>query len=93
MYYLSLCGYTIKSKIMYRITSWIDVISALLTFFIQVSLWKALLAGNQISGMTFEMMIPYVIITYFSSALTYINIAVVIENSIRDGSIDRKSVV
>ncbi len=87
MYYLSLCGYTIKSKIMYRITSWIDVISALLTFFIQVSLWKALLAGNQISGMTFEMMIPYVIITYFSSALTYINIAVVIENSIRDGSI------
>ena len=87
MYYIFLCGYTVKSKLMYRITSWIDVISALLTFFIQISLWRALLAGNFVKGFNFETMVPYVIIMYFSAALTYINIALVIENSIRDGSI------
>lgn len=90
MYYIYLCGYTIKSKLMYRITTWIDMLSALLTFFIQISLWKALLAENytnNASGLNFEVMVPYVIIVYFASTLTYINIAVVIENSIRDGSI------
>ncbi|MBD5524665.1 MAG: hypothetical protein HDR04_09635 [Lachnospiraceae bacterium] len=87
MYYLYLFGYTIKSKIMYRMTFLIDVISALLTCFIQTSLWQALLTGNYMSGLSFEVMVPYVIITYFSAALTHINIAVVIENSIRDGSI------
>lgn len=87
MYYLLLCGYTIKAKIMYRITTLVDVISALLAFFIQTSLWQALLAGNQMNGLSFETMVPYVIIVYFSSALTNINIASVIEDSIRDGSI------
>lgn len=87
MYYLYLCGYTIKSKIMYRVSTWIDIISALLIFFIQTSLWSALLTGNQTNELSFEAMVPYVIIMYFSSTLTYINIAVVIENSIRDGSI------
>ncbi|MBD5476333.1 MAG: hypothetical protein HDR17_10225 [Lachnospiraceae bacterium] len=87
MYYLYLFGYTIKSKIMYRVTFLIDVISALLTCFIQTSLWQALLSGNYVSGLSFEVMVPYVIITYFSAALTRINIATTIEDSIRDGSI------
>ena len=68
-------------------SSLVGVLSALLTFFIQTSLWRALLGENPKSGLDFELMVPYVIITYFASALTYINIAVVIENSIRDGSI------
>ena len=87
MYYLYLCGYTIKSTIMYRLSTFIDTISAVLTFFIQLTLWQALLEGNSAENMTFAYMIPYIIIMYFSTTFTNINIATTIENSMRDGSI------
>ena len=86
MYYVYLCGYTIKTAIMYRLSILIDMFSAVLTFFIQVTLWQALLKGDASGSTSFESMIPYIIIVYFTSTFTKINNSE-IARSIRDGSI------
>lgn len=87
MYYVYLCGYTIKTAMMYRLSVFIDMLSAVLAFFVQMTLWQALLSGQASGTTTAWSMVPYIIIVYFISTFTSINIAVTIENSIRDGSI------
>ena len=68
---------------MYRLSVFIDMLGAVLAFFVQMTLWQALLSGQASGTTTAWSMIPYIIIVYFISTFTSINIAVTIENSIR----------
>lgn len=87
MVYLVIIKKIFKSQLQYVSATILRLIISLLTFFIQVSLWSALIASGQRTDTTVEEMIVYVILTMFVSTFTSGNIAVNLEPTIRDGSI------
>ncbi len=76
-----------KSQIIYKSASLSGMLSTVLSFGIQICLWKALLGTELCEGNSFYDMILYVLITLFVSTLTRANVSTTIENAILDGSI------
>lgn len=87
MKYLIVMKKMFKSQFQYTDATLIRLGSAFLAFFIQVSLWTALLSSGESAGTTVEEMVVYVVLTMFVSALTSANIATMLEPAIRDGSV------
>ncbi len=63
------------------------MLSTVLSFGIQICLWRALLGTELCEGNSFYDMILYVLINLFVSTLTRANVSTTIENAILDGSI------
>ncbi len=76
-----------KSQIIYKSAALSGMVSTILSFGIQICLWKALLGTELCDGNSFYDMILYVLINLFVSTLTRANVSSTIENAILDGSI------
>lgn len=71
----------------YRSTTIFRLLSSVLMYFIQYSLWSALIRTRNQADVSLNEMITYVVINLFVTILTDTNIATQLEPSIRDGSI------
>ena len=78
---------SLQSEITYRSAALAGIVSALLSFSIQIFLWKALLGAGVRQDTSFSDMLLYVIINSVRLELTRGNVAGVIENSMIDGTI------
>ncbi len=78
---------SLKSEITYRSAALAGIVSALLSFLIQIFLWKALLGAGVRQDTSFSDMLLYVILNSFLLSLTKGNVASVIEASMIDGTI------
>lgn len=87
MKYLAFYIKAFKSMTIYRSTTVIRLMSSVLTYFIQYSLWSALIQTGNHGGVSLNEMISYVAINLFVTMLTDTNIASQLEPSIRDGSV------
>ncbi len=85
--YLVVFQKSLKSEITYRSAALAGIVSALLSFLIQIFLWKALLGAGVRQDTSFSDMLLYVIINSVMLELTRGNVAGVIENSMIDGTI------
>lgn len=85
--YLVVFQKSLKSEITYRSAALAGIVSALLSFLIQIFLWKALLGTGVRQDASFSDMLLYVIINSVMLGLTKGNVAGVIENSMIDGTI------
>jgi ABC-2 type transport system permease protein len=87
MKYIAFYKKAFKSMTLYRSTTIIRLMSSVLMYFIQYSLWSALIRTGSHAGVTLNEMISYVVINLFVTILTDTNIASQLEPSIRDGSV------
>lgn len=78
---------SLKSETIYRSATLAGAASALLSFLIQVFLWKALLGTGIKQDTSFSDMLLYVVINSFLLELTRANVAGIIENAMIDGTI------
>jgi ABC-2 type transport system permease protein len=85
--YIVILKKSFKSQMIYKSAVFSGMISTVLSFCIQVCLWKALLQTELSDGTSFEDMIFYVLVKTFVSILTRANISSTIEAAILDGSI------
>lgn len=85
--YLVVFQKSLKSELTYRSAALAGIVSALLSFLIQIFLWKALLGAGVRQDTSFSDMLLYVIINSVMLGLTRGNVASVIENSMIDGTI------
>lgn len=86
MTYILVAQKLFKAQFSYKLSTVLSLFSALLSFFVQISLWSAL-AGSGNSETTLEGMVVFVMINTFVSVATSANIASELEPAIRDGSI------
>jgi ABC-2 type transport system permease protein len=87
MKYITFYKKAFKSMTVYRSTTIFRLLSSVLMYFIQYSLWSALIRTRNQADVSLNEMISYVIINLFVTILTDTNIATQLEPSIRDGSI------
>lgn len=87
MKYIAFYKKAFKSMTFYRSTTVFRLLSSVLMYFIQYSLWSALLRTGNHVGVSLNEMISYVVINLFVTMLTDTNIASQLEPSIRDGSV------
>lgn len=78
---------SLKAKLAYRSTIIFSIISTLLGFAIQVSLWTALIGTGTKNDTTLHDMILFIVINEIVLTLTRANIASIIETSVIDGSV------
>lgn len=78
---------SLKSEITYRSAALAGIVSSLMSFAIQICLWKALLGAGVKNGTSFSDMLLFVVINSFLGALTRANVASTIENAMVDGSV------
>lgn len=87
MKYIAFYKKAFKSMTFYRSTTFIRLLGSILMFFIQYSMWSALIRTGNHAGVSLSEMISYVVINLFVTSLTNTNIASQLEPSIRDGSV------
>ncbi len=87
MKYIAFYKKAFKSMSFYRSTTVIRLLSSILMYFIQYSLWSALIKTENHAGVSLNEMISFVAINLFVTMLTDTNIASQLEPSIRDGSV------
>ncbi|QHQ60153.1 hypothetical protein Ana3638_04620 [Anaerocolumna sedimenticola] len=87
MKYIAFYKKAFKSMTFYRSTTVIRLLSSVLMYLIQYSLWSALIRTGNHTDVSLNEMISYVIINLFVNMLTDTNIASQLEPSIRDGSV------
>lgn len=87
MKYIAFYKKAFKSMSFYRSTTVIRLLSSILMYFIQYSLWSALIRTENHAGVSLKEMISFVAINLFVTMLTDTNIASQLEPSIRDGSV------
>ncbi len=78
---------SLKSEMIYRSAALAGIASALLSFLIQIFLWKALLGTGTQQNTNFSDMLLFVIINSFLLELTRANVADIIETAMVDGTI------
>ncbi|MCI8623115.1 MAG: hypothetical protein HFG26_05565 [Provencibacterium sp.] len=78
---------SLKSETIYRAAALSGILSAALSFLIQVFLWKSLLGTGIRQDASFSDMLLYVLINSFMLELTRTNVASIIENAMIDGTI------
>lgn len=78
---------SLKSETIYRSATLAGAASALLSFLIQIFLWKALLGTGVRQDTSFPDMLLYVLINSFMLQLTRTDVASMIENAMIDGTI------
>lgn len=78
---------SLKSELTYRSAALWGIVSATLSFLIQIFLWQALLGTGVRNDTSFPDMLLYVLINSFISLLARTNVAGMIENAMIDGTI------
>lgn len=78
---------SLKSELTYRSAALWGIVSATLSFLIQIFLWQALLGTGIRNDTSFPDMLLYVLINSVISPLTRTNVAGMIENAMIDGTI------
>lgn len=78
---------SLKSELTYRSAALWGIVSAVLSFLIQIFLWQALLSTGVRQDTSFTDMLLYVLINSFMLQLTRTNVAGVIEDAMIDGTI------
>ena len=77
-----------QQRFVYKIESYFSVLGALITLFIQISLWYALIGKNgAVNGINFQNMFNYLIINTVVLALVASNSGNELAKKIRDGSV------
>jgi len=77
-----------QQRAVYKIDSYLSIIGSLITLFIQISLWYALMGnGGSIGGISFQDMFNYLIINTVVLALVYSNAGNELAKKVQDGSI------
>jgi ABC-2 type transport system permease protein len=77
----------LKSKLTYRLSSFLEMVGRLLEFLAQIMIWAALLGGGVRFDTSLKQMITYLIITRFVITLTSSTAGSEISRKIRDGTI------
>lgn len=78
---------SLKSELIYRSAALWGIVGAMLSFLIQIFLWRALLGTGMRQDTSFPDMLLYVLINSFMLQLTRANVAGMIENAMIDGTI------
>lgn len=78
---------TFQSQMAYRSTTLLTLLSAAVSFVIQVSLWTALIQSGVKDGITLSDMVVYIVLNTVILTVTRADIASDIEIEIRDGSV------
>ncbi len=77
-----------QQRAVYKIDSYLSIIGSLITLFIQISLWYALMGnGGSIGGVSFQDMFNYLIINTVVLALVSSNAGNELAKKVQDGSI------
>ncbi|MFK7691257.1 ABC transporter permease [Paenibacillus sp. HJGM_3] len=77
-----------QQRFVYRINSYITILSAWLGLFVLVSAWRALYSGKTaVNGITFEDMINFIVINTLVASLIHSNMGQKIGERVADGSI------
>lgn len=85
--YLIVFSKSMKSQFVYRSSAIASLCGSMLSFFIQICLWHALLGAGVKNGANFSDMVLFVIINSFIAIITSSNISGSIEAGMIDGSI------
>lgn len=85
--YIILFQKAFKSQMIYRSAAFSGAASTLISFGIQLCLWRALLGTELYDGTSFQDMIFFVIVNSFVYVFTNANISTTIEAAVMDGSI------
>ena len=85
--WITLITLRIKSKFIYRASSFIDIVGRLLSFLFRIMIWVALLGSGARFDTTLEQMITYLVITSIVVALTSSTTGGEITMRVRTGSI------
>jgi ABC-2 type transport system permease protein len=87
MMYLSIVHFGLKSKLTYRLSSFLDMLGRLIEFLGRILIWAALLKDADRFGTSMEEMVTYLVITRLVITLTASTAGDEISRKIRDGSI------
>lgn len=68
--YLTYFRKSFKQSIAYRATVWLQIVAAVVSVFVQVSVWKSLIGSGSVDGITVGTMITYAIINAVMLAFT-----------------------
>lgn len=86
--YLEIIKKSFQQRAVYKIDSYLSIIGSLITLFIQISLWYALMGnGGSINGISFQDMFNYLIINTVVLALVYSNAGNELAKKVQDGSV------
>ncbi len=77
-----------SNQLAYRSEVWLRLVGNLVTIFIQLAIWRAVIGEGQVAGVTLEQMIAYSVLNTltFSLLLNY-NVTGKVESSLKSGSI------
>ncbi len=85
--YLAFFARSFKAQMMYRGTTLVSIVCALLSLIVQTSLWRALIQGGAMTDTTLPQMVAFLLINTTMLALTRSQFANELGVSIRDGSV------
>lgn len=85
--YLTIVRLGLKSRLTYRVSSFLEMVGRLIEFLVQILIWVALLGDGVRFDTSLEQMVTYLVITRFVGMLVATNAGGAIRNRIRDGSI------
>ena len=80
-------GNAFKMQAVYRVSMYLGILKSLIAFFIQVSLWYALVGAGADNSVSFSDMTVYLVLNSAILTLTQANVAADIEASVIDGSV------
>lgn len=80
-------GKAFKMQAVYRVSMYLGILKSLIAFFIQVSLWYALVGAGANNSVSFSDMTVYLVLNTAILTLTQANVAADIEASVIDGSV------
>ena len=86
--YLQFASKAFRQRFAYRANTWLNMLTAILGLFVQLSIWKALYHNrNVVNGISLLDMMTFVIVGMAVSALTYSRVGNTLANKVVDGSI------
>ena len=86
--YLEFLKKSFLQAYVYRINTWLNLLSALISIFIQINLWSALLKNRVYDdGVSLDDMLTFVLINTILRTLTQASSGEIVAEKIRDGSI------
>ncbi|MCW8965872.1 MAG: ABC-2 family transporter protein [Candidatus Pacearchaeota archaeon] len=86
--YFEVMKRSFQQRFIYKVDSYLNTVGAVITLFIQISLWYALMSKNgSINGINFQSMFDYIIINTIVLALVVSNSGNELAKKVQDGSV------
>ena len=82
---LMLCNF--KRQFNYRASLYMDILGSVIRVYIQVCIWNALLQLGVSVEQTIEQLVTYTVVAFLIDQITYNNVAQVLAQKVREGSI------